>query len=280
MFGSSDIDGAASQISEDERAGKNIQVKAELASRKRRREPEDDVGVTVTKIKRRRRESPEDDELRLPKSRRRTNVEPRSSASKEGDDGKAAKVQVTPVRRNRRMARRQSASEQEASPPRSKRRRIVRQPATPSDESEKSQEVEDSDGENVDGAEGDEEDEDLKEDLAFLRSSPLPDRGKLRSTHEKPKSERQKALEALKKRRAGTNEPSSSAIPARTRRVVVESESESDSELEIIKEEPESEEELSDNEEDGEEEEPGSDRDANAIDMVSQLSGHALFHFF
>jgi hypothetical protein len=237
-------------------------VKAKLASRKRRRGPEDDVGVTVIKTKRRRRESPEDDELRLPKSRRRTNVEHQSSASEDGD----AKVQVTPVRRNRRIARRQPASEQEASPPRSKRRRASRRPATPSDESENCQEDVASDGENVDGAESDEKDEedDLKEDLAFLRSSPLPDRGKLRSTHEKPKSDRQKALEALKKRRAGTNEPSSSATPARTRRVVVESESDTDSELEIIKEEPESEEELDDSEE-----EPESDRDANALDMVS-----------
>jgi len=268
MFGSSDVDGAASQTSEDERTGNNIQVKAKLASRKRRCGSEDDVGVTVTKTKRRRHESPEDDELRLPKSRRRATVEHQSSASEEGD----AKVQVTPVRRNRRIARHQPGSEQEASP-RSKRRRIARRPATPSDESDSCQEDVASDGENVDGAESDEkdeEDEDLKEDLAFLRSSPLPDRGKLRSTHEKPKSDRQKALEALKKRRAGTNEPSSSATPARTRRVVVESESDTDSELEIIKEEPESEEELDDNEEEEEEEEePESDRDANALDMVS-----------
>ncbi|KAH3979400.1 hypothetical protein HBH64_041180 [Parastagonospora nodorum] len=272
MFGSSDVDCAASQTSEDERGGNNIQVKAKLASRKRRREAEDDVGVTVIKTKRRRRNSPEDDELRLPRSKRRTNVEHQSSTGEEGDDNKAATVQVTPVRRTRRIARRQSASEQEASPPRSKRRRIARRRATPSDESEKSQESEDSDGEIVDGAESDgedeedEEDEDLKEDLAFLRSSPLPDRGKLRSTHEKPKSERQKALEALKKRRAGTNEPSSSATPARTRRVVIESDLDTDSDLEIIKEEPESEEELNGNE-DEEEEELGSDRDANALDM-------------
>lgn len=87
----------------------------------------------------------------------------------------------------------------------------------------------DSNAEEPDRASDDEADE-LKEDLAFLQSSPLG----LGSTQNKAKSAREKALEAMKKRRAVNSDPPSSA--ARKKPVIVDSESES--ELEIIAEEP------------------------------------------
>jgi hypothetical protein len=81
----------------------------------------------------------------------------------------------------------------------------------------------------------------LEEDLNFLQSSPPPDKGRLRSTQEKPLNERQKALAALKRKRAKASssvEPSSSATPGRRRAVILD---DSDSDLEIIEEEKSSE---------------------------------------
>jgi hypothetical protein len=115
----------------------------------------------------------------------------------------------------------------------------------------------------------DDEQDELKEELAFLRSSPLPDRGRLRSTQDKPKNKRQEALEALKRRRAGTtNEPSASATPGRKRAVVVETDSESD--LKVIKEEPDSDLEILEQDDIEDDEQEESDRDANALDMFQE----------
>lgn len=286
MLGSSDVDFATSETSEDKHQGNNTQVKAKLASRKRRRaaessEPEEDVGITVVQTKRRRRQSPESDaeeELRLPKSKRRKTTKRQSTPCEDEGEDEVAKVQVISTRSQATRSQRSKAvghapfseEKKEKTPPRSTRRRLAKRPAASTDESDEDDDEdgdEENDTDNGSHKDNDEEDEDLKEDLAFLRSSPLPDRGKLRSAHDKPKNERQKALEALKRRRAGTNEPSSSATPSRTRRIVIESESDSDSELEIIKEEPESGQEVDDHEEDEEEEVQESDRDANALDM-------------
>jgi hypothetical protein len=314
IFGSSDVDATTSETSNNEQREGQQQVKAKLALRKRRRAkdssgPEEEDGeekVTVVRTKRSRIRSPEieegdDAELRLPPSKRR-----RTTRQQAKNDEEESIVEVTPRKlrhkvavvpqsvseeettpprsRQRKASRRQRIPEvsDETSPPRSKRRRLPRRPATPSEdeegedgeEEEEEEEEADDDAAGGSGKDDGEEQEDLQQDLAFLQSSPLPNRGKLRSAHEKPRNERQKALEALKRRRAGTNEPSSSSTPGRSRRVVVV-ESESDSELEIIKEEPESDLEKGsdsdesevDDEEDGDEPE----REANVLDMVGYL---------
>jgi hypothetical protein len=75
--------------------------------------------------------------------------------------------------------------------------------------------------------------EELREELAFLQSSPLG----LGSTQNKAKSAREKALEAMKRRRAVTGDLPSSSAPRR-KPVVVDSDSDSDSnaDLEVIPE--------------------------------------------
>jgi len=132
------------------------------------------------------------------------------------------KEDITPKRSRPRHGQRSSTPEEV--PPKRSQRKPTRQPATPEQES----------GNEEEGTDSYDEDNELKDELAFLRSSPLPDRGRLRSTHDKPKSEREKALEALKKRRGGTTEPSSSATPNRKKPLVIDSDSES--ELEVIRE--------------------------------------------
>tara|TARA_R110002003_G_scaffold3266_1_gene25014 strand:- start:1379 stop:3109 length:1731 start_codon:yes stop_codon:yes gene_type:complete len=282
MFGSSDAEEPNSQTSEDEEADQ--QIKAKFVPRKRRHavsssESDDNAGkVTVTQAKKRRRHSPniehsvDDEELRFSGGNRPEVMKRGRTPEEEDEKGEDDAEEQSSLRsRRRKVSMRQvtpSSEEvegEEQSPPRSKRRRRERRRATPSEDEDDDDagEASETGGDSDDN----EEREDLQEDLAFLRSSPLPDRGKLRSTHRKPKNERQKALEALKKRRAGTNEPSSSATPGRSRRVVLESESDSD--LEVIKEEPESDVEVisdPDDEQDDEEAQQ-SDRDANALDM-------------
>lgn len=113
------------------------------------------------------------------------------------------------------------------------------------------------------------EQEELKEELAFLRSSPLPDRGRLRSIHGKPKNDWQKALEALKRKRAGIREPSSSVTPKRKKPVVIDTESSSD--LEVIQEESGGDK-PTDNESEVSDEEDGDDeREVNAIDVFQEV---------
>jgi hypothetical protein len=192
----------------------------------------------------------------------------------------------TPARSlRRRITRRRrspSVEEEEQNPPRSRRRMLARR-RSPSDEEEETQSTPErnirgargeSDEEDLDDLDdganddsNDEEQEELKEEVAYLQSSPLLDRGKLRSMHDKPRNKRQEALEALKRRRAGNNEPSSSATPGRKRAVVVDTDS--DSELEIIKEEPDSDVEISE-QDDIEDDEVESDREANALDMFQE----------
>ncbi|CAI6341188.1 unnamed protein product [Periconia digitata] len=108
---------------------------------------------------------------------------------------------------------------------------------------------------------GDSEEDELKEELAFLQSSPVADRGRLRSTGNKVKSSREMALEALKKRRADTNEPSSSAAtPGRKKPVIHDSDSESGPDLQVIKEEDSD---INDDEDENEEEDEIEDSDDN-----------------
>jgi hypothetical protein len=269
MFGSSDVDGAEGESGSESQSEVEKPVKTKTARKRRRAESsEEDVGtVTVVQRKRARgveseEEEDEDEELRLPTKRRR--VERRAVTP---DEESEEEEQTPPRSTRRRIARRpatpdeeEQASEEEA--PKSTRRRARRQRASSDEEEEEEQEA-------GSGAEADdaEEQEELKEELAFLRSSPLPDRGRLRSTHDKPKNKRQEALEALKRRRAGsTQEPSST--PARKPRTIVESDSDSEPELEVIKEEPDSE--VGDPESEVEDDEDEEDRDANALDMFQE----------
>lgn len=272
MFGSSDVDSACEQSSSESQSAEQEPAKAKVTkgNRKRQRtESSDEDIVAVSQRKRTRQiESEEgEDDLRVPSKRRRVAREatpesegvhtpPRSSRRRLARRAPTEEEEEqTPPKSTGRRARRQASSdEEEQTPPKSTRRRARRQASSHEEEQEGS------------GAEsGAEEQEELQEELAFLRSSPLPDRGRLRSTQGKPKNKRQEALEALKRRRAGsTQEPSST--PARKSRTVIASDS--DSELEVIKEEPNSDE-IGDPEsaEDDDEEE---DRDANALDMFQE----------
>ena len=275
MFGSSDVDAASEDSSaESESEGeKPTKTKSTRGSRKRQRaesSDEEEGTVTVTQRKRTRQTEPEEeedeDELRVPSKRRR--VERRAATPEESEE----EIPTPPRSTRRRLTRRpatpvEEEEEEEQSPPKSTRRRARRQQASSDEQEEEEQEQQDA-GNGADGGDA-EEQEELREELAFLRSSPLPDRGRLRSTQGKPKNKRQEALEALKRRRAGsTQEPSST--PARKTRTVIESDS--DTELEIIKEEPDSDN-AGDPEsevEDPEEEEEEEDRDANALDMFQE----------
>jgi hypothetical protein len=245
-------------------------------------------GKKPSKRQARKDSTPEEEETQpAPRSSRRRTAKKAPTPDEDDDEDEP----LTPAPGSRRkVTRRRSPSvgeedeeEHEQSPPRSTRRRLKRRKSFQEDEEEpratpeptkrkgRGDSASDEDLDEVEGSandqEDDEEQDELKEELAFLRSSPLPDRGRLRSTHDKPKNKRQEALEALKRRRAGTNEPSSSATPARKRAVVVETDSES--ELEVIKEEPDSDLEILE-QDDIEDDEQESDRDANALDMFQE----------
>lgn len=249
MFGDSDVNVASSSSETSSSESEVEEVKAP-ASRKRRRardssdEGEDKANVTVIRTKRARRQSPvghaseEETVHAQPRKKQSKPTRKHSTPVEQPEDN-------TPPRSTRRKtARKQSTpieEVEEQTPVRNKRRRIAaRRPSTPSEDegTEEDEQEEQDDESRIETQVDNEEENELKEELAFLRSSPPPDRGRLRSTHEKPKNERQKALEALKKRRAGTQQepPSDRATPGRNRRIVVESSS--DSELEVIKEEP------------------------------------------
>ncbi|KAG9191268.1 hypothetical protein G6011_09356 [Alternaria panax] len=240
-----------------------------------------------SKRRKRKDNTPEEEETQpVPRSSRRRAAKKAPTPDENEDDD----VPLTPAPRLRRnIIHRRSPSveeEEEQSPPRSTRRRLKRRKSPSEDEEEAPGTPEPtklrnkgdtaSDAEDLEEDEGspneeedDEEQDELKEELAFLRSSPLPDRGRLRSTHEKPKNKRQEALEALKRRRAGTtNEPSSSVTPGRKRAVVVETDSDSD--LEVIKEEPDSDLDMLEQDDIEDDEQEESDRDANALDMFQE----------
>ena len=251
MFGSSEIDVPSDDSSSEESVvEKKVQAKAKSkakpATRKRRRssssmEMDDDAPTITVKPEKRTRQSAQED-------------------TEEDSEEEVAPQQPN---KRRRVARRQSTPEEEPehspTPPRSTRRRLTRRPQTPEED---------------DTIVNDDERAELKEELAFLKSSPPSDKGLLRQ--DKPKNKRQAALEALKKKRAGTQDPPST--PARKHRTVVESDSES--ELEVIKEEPGSDLEMLEDEEGtdddvdaGEDEE----RDANALDMFQEDNDDAGF---
>ena len=266
-FGSSDMDDASEESSLESQSEpeKPAKTKAPRGGKKRQRaesSDEEEGAVTVIQRKRTRQAEPEEeedeDELRVPSKRRR--VERRDATPEEESEEEIA----TPPRSTRRRLTKRPATpeeEEEQSPPKSTRRR-ARRPRASSDEEEEEEQEAGSGAESSDA----EEQEELREELAFLRSSPLPDRGRLRSTQSKPKNKRQEALEALKRRRAGsTQEPSST--PARKTRTVIESDSES--ELEVIKEEPDSDN-AGDPESEVEDPEEEEDRDANALDMFQE----------
>lgn len=221
--------------------------------------------------------SEEEETQPAPRSSRRRAVKKAPTPDEDEEDD----VPLTPAPRSRRKTTRQPSPpverEEEQSPPRSTRRRLKRRKSSSEDEEEASGRGDVVSGEEESGGvegsandeEDDEEQDELKEELAFLRSSPLPDRGRLRSTQDKPKNKRQEALEALKRRRAGTtNEPSSSATPGRKRAVVVDTDSES--ELEMIKEEPDSDLDVLEEDDIEDDEQEESDRDANALDMFQE----------
>ena len=263
-FGSSDVDVAEGESSSESHSGAEKPVKTRGSRKRQRAERSDEEEGTVTVMQRKRArqaESEEDDEeeLRLPGKRRRVE---RREPTLEREEEKHTPPRSTRRRLTKRPATPEEEEEEEGegqAPPKSTRRRARRQRAS-------SDEEDGQEGDSGAGSSNAEEQEELKEELAFLRSSPLPDRGRLRSTQDKPKNKRQEALEALKRRRAGsTQEPSST--PARKTRTVVESDS--DSELEIIKEEPDSDE-VGDPESAVEDDDEEEDREANALDMFQE----------
>ncbi|KAF2652234.1 hypothetical protein K491DRAFT_605340 [Lophiostoma macrostomum CBS 122681] len=115
------------------------------------------------------------------------------------------------------------------------------------------------------------EQEDLAEDLDFLQSSP-PGKNAPTSSSSKPQNERQKALAALKRRRAAA-EPSSSATPGRSRAVVL-SDTDADSDLEIIHEEKEVE---SDKISDDMDEDDDDEHSPNALAVFREVEGDEDF---
>ncbi|KAF3048585.1 hypothetical protein E8E11_007457 [Didymella keratinophila] len=259
MFGSSDMDVASEESSLESQSKVEKPVKAKGSRKRQCADSSDEDEGTVTVIQRKRgrevESDEEEEELRLPGKRRR--VEIRQTTPEESDE----EMPTRPRSTRRRLTKRPTTpnedddEDEDQSPPKSTRRRARGRRASSDEEEEEAQEE-------VSGADSgnNEEQEELREELAFLRSSPL------RITQDKPKNKRQEALEALRRKRAGsTQEPSST--PARKTRTVVESDS--DSELEIIKEEPDSDE-VGDPESAVEDEEEESDRDANALDMFQE----------
>ncbi|KAI4666030.1 uncharacterized protein J4E78_003495 [Alternaria triticimaculans] len=253
---------------------------SEKPKSKKKEEKRKTKSSKASKQRERKESTPEEEELRpATRSSRRKTAE-KAPTPDEDEDEDEPLTPAPSLRRKIVRRRSPSAEEEEQSPPRSTRRRLKRRkspedeeepPATPQlvnlgDSASDDEDQEEGEG-SANNDEDDEEQDELKEELAFLRSSPLPDRGRLRSTQGKPKNKRQEALEALKRRRAGTNEPPSSATPGRKRAVVVETDSES--ELEVIKEEPDSDLEILE-QDDIEDDEQESDRDANALDMFQE----------
>jgi hypothetical protein len=256
--------GASDSESEAEKPAKK-----RAGSRKRQRvetTDEDEGTLTVITRKRRRQAESEEEtgeELRLPGKRRRVK---QRAVTPEASDEESPPPQNTRRRLARRPATPDDEELREKTPPRSTRRRAKRRPAS-SDEDEEDETGGRQEADAGENSVDNEEREELQEELAFLRSSPLPDRSRLRSTQDKPKNKRQEALEALKRRRAGsTQEPSST--PARKTRIVID-ESDSDSELEVIKEEPDSDE-VGDPESPVEDDDEEDDREANALDMFQE----------
>ncbi|KAJ4405771.1 hypothetical protein N0V91_005078 [Didymella pomorum] len=261
MFGSSDIDVASEESSSESQSEAEKSAKAKTSRKRQRAESSDEEEGTVTVTQRKRarqtESDEEEDELVLPGKRRRVEIR---QTTPESDEEMPTPPRSTRRRLTKRPATPEEDEDEHQSPPKSMRRRARRRRAS-SDEEEEEEEEEEAQQE-VSGAESgnNEEQEELMEELAFLRSSPL------RITHDKPKNKRQEALEALRRKRAGsTQEPSST--PARKTRTVVKSDA--DSELEIIKEEPDSDE-VGDPESTIEDEDDESDRDANALDMFQE----------
>jgi len=154
-----------------------------------------------------------------------------SSGSSPDDSDSEEEVPITPKKKKKAELQKKkkvviSSDEEKDTRTKRSKRRHIRQSPTPEDDTPGEQEQEpDSDS--------DDEMRELQEDLEFLKSSPPQDRGRLRSTQDRPKSVREMALEALKKRRAGTSGPPTSA--SRRKPVVLDSDSTSD--LEVIHEE-------------------------------------------
>ncbi|KAJ4356687.1 uncharacterized protein N0V89_004723 [Didymosphaeria variabile] len=186
-------------------------------------ESEGKVTVVPRKDKRKRANYSEESEAEKKSrskkaSRRAKKPAPGSSGSSENNS--EDEVVATPKKLTRKRKPVAESSEEETSRAKRKGRRAQRRASTPR-ESDAEEQEEDS------NAEVDE----LKEELAFLQSSPLG----LGSTQNKAKSAREKALEAMKKKRAVNSDPPSSSA-GRRKPVVLDSESDSD--LEIIPEEP------------------------------------------
>lgn len=146
------------------------------------------------------------------------------------EDDEEDEAPITPKARRRTLKVAADESSNDGAPRTAKKARRAKRCSSTS---------EDSDAKEEDAASDAEADE-LKEELAFLQSSPLG----VSSTQNKAKSAREKALEAMKKRRAVNSDPPSSSA-TRKKPIVVESDSESGSDLEII---PEASEEDSDEE--------------------------------
>ncbi|KAF2646089.1 hypothetical protein P280DRAFT_464352 [Massarina eburnea CBS 473.64] len=229
MFGSSDVEDAPSSGQDDSEGA-----------------------VKAAKVK-----GKKDKEARAKKARRQQILGTDSE-----DETQVARARKSRGKKARKEPTLEEESEEEELPAKSKKTRQSRKKgkqAEPIQLSDEEQDDEDKD-EEVD------ESSELKEELAFLQSSPPKDRGRLRSTNmKKPRSDREKALEALKKRRAG-NEPSA-VTPGRKKPVIIDTDTDSDSELEIVKEEEPDE--VSDEDDDGDEDD---DDDTNVHDVFHETN--------
>ncbi|KAK7192006.1 hypothetical protein PSPO01_01578 [Paraphaeosphaeria sporulosa] len=217
--------GKTSESSEEEeivRPKRKGRVPAPQPSKSSESESDGEVTVVPRKNGRRRSKpsgaSEDGNTSRSKKAKRREKQPAPAPADLSGDDEGEARTTPKKLTRRRKRAADESL-EDEAPRTAQKGRRPTQRDSTP----------EDSDAEELDAGSDVEADE-LKEELAFLQSSPLG----VSSTQNKAKSAREKALEAMKKRRAVHSDPPSSSA-ARKKPVVVDS----DSDLEIIAEAPE-----------------------------------------
>ncbi|KAJ4290224.1 hypothetical protein N0V90_010439 [Kalmusia sp. IMI 367209] len=216
MFDSSDneinISSGSSSSSDDSDSGDGISVlPAPTKARRQAQRVEDS--------------DEENDRSKHAKRAARRAPTPQDDTSEEESENE---VHTIPRKQRRRRDHSKALSNEEAPRSNKRNRWTKRRASTPEGGIEEEQEQDD--------RANDEADE-LKEELAFLQSSPLPNRERLRSTQpSKAKTGREKALEALKKRRAVTSDlPSSSA--GRKKPIIVDSDSDMDTDLEVIQEE-------------------------------------------
>ncbi|KAF2438485.1 hypothetical protein P171DRAFT_436959 [Karstenula rhodostoma CBS 690.94] len=215
----------SSQEKEMVRPKRKARGTARPASKTSESESEGEVTVVQRKSAQRRTKPSADLEegktSRSKKASRHAKQPAPAPAALSEDDKDEDEVPTTPRKLTRRRKKAADELSEDEVPRTAQRGRRAKQRDSSAEDSDAEEQNEDSD------AEADE----LKEELAFLQSSPLG----LGSTQNKAKSAREKALEAMKRRRAVNSDPPSSSA-ARKKPVVVDSDSGSDSDLEVIPE--------------------------------------------